>query len=180
MRCHFLLENWVNAAQYATKVLANQQTNELKLEAEYIKGVSYAKADKFAEAQASLEYVVKNTTKITAAEAKYLIAEGFNKKGDVAKAETSIRELLKMKPGYDFWIAKGLILQTRILVQKKDYFQAENTIKSVIDHYTVADDGIKTEATDLYNEIMQLKNQPKNIPVPDNGTIIEIDDNSGE
>ena len=27
MRCHFLLENWVNAAQYATKVLANQQTN---------------------------------------------------------------------------------------------------------------------------------------------------------
>lgn len=180
MRCHFLLENWVNAAQYATKVLANQQTNELKLEAEYIKGVSYAKADKFAEAQASLEYVVKNTTKITAAEAKYLIADGYNKKGDVAKAETSIRELLKMKPGYDFWIAKGLILQTRILVQKKDYFQAENTIKSVIDHYTVADDGIKTEATDLYNEIMQLKNQPKNIPVPDNGTIIEIDDNSGE
>jgi hypothetical protein len=31
MRCHFLLENWVNAAQYAAKVLANQQTNELKL-----------------------------------------------------------------------------------------------------------------------------------------------------
>lgn len=180
MRCHFLLENWVNAAQYATKVLANQQTNELKLEAEFIKGVSYAKADKFADAQASLEYVVKNTTKITSAEAKYLIAEGFNKKGDVAKAETNIRELLKMKPGYDYWIAKALILQTRILVQKKDYFQAENTIKSVIDHYTVSDDGIKTEANDLYNEILQLKNQPKNIPVPDNGTIIEIDDNSGE
>jgi hypothetical protein len=170
----------VNAAQYAAKVLANQQTNELKLEAEFIKGVSYAKADKFADAQASLEYVVKNTTKITAAEAKYFIAEGFNKKGDVAKAETTIRELLKMKPGYDYWIAKALILQARILAQKKDYFQAENTIKSVIDHYTVADDGIKNEANDLYNEILQLKNQPKNIPVPDNGTIIEIDDNSGE
>jgi hypothetical protein len=126
-----------------------------------------------------LEYVVKNTTKITAAEAKYMIAEGYYNKPDLAKSEATIRELLKMKPGYDYWIAKSLILQTRILIQKKDLFQAENTIKSVIDHYTVMDDGIQAEAGELYDEIMQLKSQPKVIQSPDQNTVIEIEDNSG-
>jgi TolA-binding protein len=179
MRCHFLLENYANAAQYATKVLAVQQPADIKLESEYIKGISLAKSDHFTEALTSLEYVVKNTTKITAAEAKYTIAEGYYKKPDLTKSETIIRELLKMKPGYDYWIAKALILQTRILIQKKDLFQAENTIQSVIDHYTVQDDGIQTEAGELYDEIMQLKSQPKSITAPDNGTVIEIEDKSG-
>jgi tetratricopeptide (TPR) repeat protein len=179
MRCHFLLENFANAAEYANKVLAVQQSADIKLEGEYIKGISLAKSDRFSEALASLEYVVKNTTKITAAESKYMIAEGYYKKPDLTKAETVVRELLKMKPGYDYWIAKALILQTRILIQKKDLFQAENTIKSVIDHYTVQDDGIQTEAGELYDEIMQLKSQPKSITAPDNGTVIEIEDKTG-
>jgi tetratricopeptide (TPR) repeat protein len=179
MRCHFILENWANAAQFATKVLAVQQTTEVKLESEYIKGLSLAQIDRFTEAIPSLEFVVKNTTKVTAAECKYTLAEGYYKKPDLTKSESTIRELLKMKPGYDYWIAKALILQTRILIQKKDLFQAENTIKSVIDHYTVQDDGIISEASDLYDEIMQLKSQPKSITAPDNGTVIEIEDKSG-
>jgi hypothetical protein len=83
-----------------------------------------------------------------------------------------------MKPAYDYWIAKALILQTKILMQKKDLFQAENTIKSVIDHYTVKDDGIQQEASELYNEIMQLKSQPKSVIETSNPTEIEIDENS--
>lgn len=179
MRCHFVLENFANAAEYAKKVLSIQQTTDMKLEAEYIKGISLAKTDKFNEALPSLEYVVKNSTKITAAEAKYTIAQGYYDKADLTKSETIIRELLKMKPGYDYWIAKSLILQTRILVQKKDLFQAENTIKSVIDHYPAQDDGIITEAGELYDEIMQLKSQPKTIQAPDQNTVIEIEDNTG-
>jgi tetratricopeptide (TPR) repeat protein len=179
MRCHFILENFANAADYAKKVLAIQQSTEMKLEAEYIRGISLAKTNNFNEALPSLEYVVKNTTKITAAESKYVIAEGYYKKPDLTKSEATIRELLKMKPGYDYWIAKGLILQTRILIQNKDLFQAENTIKSVIDHYPVTDDGIQTEAGELYDEIMQLKSQPKVIQSPDQNTVIEIEDNSG-
>ncbi len=180
MRCHFLLENFVNAAEYAKKVLATQQSADLKLEAEYIKGISLAKSDRFAEALPSLEYVVKNTTKSTGAEAKYTIAEGYFKQKDYVKTDAVIRELQKMKPKYDYWIAKGLILQTQVLIAQDNLFQAEKTIKSVIDYYPIQDDGIIAEAKEWYDQIMILKSKPKSIQAPDDGTVIDLEDKSGE
>lgn len=179
MRCHFLLENFTNAADYATKVLSITQPTALKLEAEYIKGVSLAKSNQFLQGLSSLEYVVKNTTTAIGAECKYTIAWGYFQQGELDKSESVVRELLKMKPGYDYWIAKGLILQTRSLMQKKDLFQAENTIKSVINNYPVKDDGILTEANELYDEIMQLKTQPKAIEKSTEPTIIDVEEKSG-
>lgn len=180
MRCHFLLENYANAVEYAQKVLGVQQTTQLKLEAEYIKGISLSKEKRYAEAQLSLDYVIKNATTAWAAESKYTLAQNAFEQADYTKTETIIRELLKMKPGYDYWIAKGLILQTKVLLQKKDLFQAENTIKSVIDHYPVKDDGIQQEAGELYNEIMQLKTQPKTLTNPSEPTVIELDEKTGK
>ena len=180
MRCHFLLENYANAVEYAQKVLGVQQTTQLKLEAEYIKGISLSKEKRYAEAQLSLDYVIKNTTTVWGAESKYILALNAFEQADYTKTETLIRELLKMKPGYDYWIAKGLILQTKVLLQKKDLFQAENTIKSVIDHYPVKDDGVLQEASELYDEIMQLKTQPKTLTNPSEPTVIEVDEKTGE
>jgi tetratricopeptide (TPR) repeat protein len=180
MRCHFLLENYANAVEYAQKVLGVQQTTQLKLEGEYIKGISLSKEKRYAEAQLSLEYVVKNATTVWAAESKYTIADNAFQQADYTKTENVIRELLKMKPGYDFWIAKGLILQTKVLLQKKDLFQAENTIKSVIDHYPKKDDGVLQEAGELYDEIMQLKTQPKTLTNPSDPTVIEVDEKTGK
>lgn len=179
MRCHFILENFANAAGYAQKVLPNKQIdNSLKLEGEYIKGISLAKTNRFREGLASLEYVIKNTTKEMAAESRYTIAEGYFFENDLAKTETEIRTLLKMKPGYDYWIAKGLILQTKVLMAKNDLFQAEQTIRSVVENYPNPNDGIQTEAGELYNEIMQLKNQPKSLQEKTN-TIIEVEETHG-
>lgn len=180
MRCHYILENYSNAAEYAQKVLDNSKiTNAIRLEAEFAKGISLAKTGSFTQALPSLEYVVKNTTTAFGAEAKYTIAEGHYKAGDLTKTETEIRALLKMKPAYNFWIAKALILQTRVLIQKDDLFQAEQTITSVLDNYKVQDDGIMDEAADLYDEVMQLKNQPKSIEER-SGTVIEVEEKPGE
>lgn len=176
MRCHFLLENYTNAADYARKVLADKQiTNTVKLEAEFAKGMSLAKTDRFTEAVPSLEYAAKNFGNIYAVEAKYTIAEGWFRMNDYTKSEAEIRALLKMKPAYDYWTAKALILQTKILMAKGDLFQAEHTINSVIENYTDDSDGILTEAGELYDEIMQRKNQPKNIQEK-SGTVIEVEE----
>lgn len=180
MRCNFLLENYVNAAEYAKKVLIVTQTSSVKLEAQYVLGISLSKTENYTEAQAALEFVIKNTTTAWGAEAKFTLAENKYKQNDLSKSEALIRELLKMKPGYDYWIAKGLILQTRILIFKKDLFQAENTIKSVIDHYPVKDDGIQNEAGELYDEIMQLKSQPKSLDNPSDPTVIDLDEKTGK
>jgi tetratricopeptide (TPR) repeat protein len=178
MRCHFLLESYENALEYANKVLSVSQATSVKLEAEYIKGFGLSFLKRYAEATPSLEYVVKNAGNERAVECKYLLAENAFLQNDYTGADLHARALLKMKPAYDYWIAKALILQTKILMQKKDLFQAENTIKSVIDHYTVKDDGIQQEASELYNEIMQLKSQPKSVIETSNPTEIEIDENS--
>ena len=44
-----------------------------------------------------------------------------------------------------------------------DLFQAEQTLKSVLDHYPDQNDGIISEAQQLYDELMQLKNKPKSL-----------------
>lgn len=172
MRCHFLLENWANAAEYAKKVLAPSSSGttqaltpsaSVRQEAEYVKGISLYHEESYTEAKPSLEWVVKNTTGELALEAKFSLAEMYYKQKENVKAEAEIRALLKMKPAYDFWTAKALILQSKVLIAKDDLFQAEHTLKSVIDNYTDEDDGILLEANQLWDELMQLKTVPKTV-----------------
>jgi TolA-binding protein len=162
MRCNFFLENWLSASEYSKKVLANTLTaSTIKLESEYVKGISFYQLENYTEAKPSLEWVVKNTTTVMAPESKFYLAEMYYKQKEHVKAETEIRALLKMKPSYDFWIAKALILQSKVLIAKQDLFQAEHTLQSVIENYTIQDDGILLEANQLWDELMQLKSTPK-------------------
>lgn len=177
MRCNFLIENWASAANYAKAVLVNSQINNtLKLEAEYAAGMSNFYLNNYSDAIPSLEWIVKNTTTVMASEAKYSLAEISFKDQNYVKSDSQIRELLKMKPSYNFWVAKSLILQSRILIVQGDLFQAEQTLKSVIDHYQIPDDGILSEANVLWDELMQLKNQPKSVEEEEE---IVIDVNEG-
>jgi TolA-binding protein len=176
MRCNFLIENWTNSVLYAKAVIASSQINNtLRLEAEYANGMSNFYLNNFEAAKPSLTYIIKNTTTVWGAEAKYTTAEIYFKQEEYAKADTEVRALIKMKPSYNYWVAKGLILQARVLIVQADLFQAEQTLKSVIDHYPIEDDGIKLEANELWDELMQLKNQPKSVETPEE-TIIEVNE----
>lgn len=176
MRCNFYIENWTNAASYAKAVLGSSQINNtLRIEAEYAKGMSNFYLNNFSEAKTSLEWIFKNTTTVMAAEAKYSLAEMYYKQQEYAKADVEVRALIKMKPSYNYWVAKALILQSRILIIQNDLFQAEQTLKSVIDHYPNKEDGILSEANALYDELMQLKNKPKSLQDSEK-TVIEINE----
>lgn len=177
MRCNYLLENWEEVNEYSTKVLNNNQVvGDIKLESEFAKGASLYHLNLYDQAQSHLVWVIQNTNSVFAAESKYILAEIQYKKGDLIKVETEVRELLKMKPAYDFWFAKALILQTRVLIAKKDLFQAEYTLKSVIDNYPDQEDGILIQANQLWDELMQLKSAPKKVPELGT-TVIEIEEN---
>jgi tetratricopeptide (TPR) repeat protein len=176
MRSHFSVENWTNAAQYAKLVLQNSQvTSSIRLESEYALGMSYLYLTNYDLASPSLEWVIQNTTTAWAAEAKYSLALIEFKQKDLEKADYEIRALIKMKPAYNYWIAKGLILQTRILIGKQDLFQAEQTLNSVLKNYPKKDDGIISEANELWDELMQLKNPPKSV-VKEQEQVIELKD----
>jgi TolA-binding protein len=174
MRSYFITEIWSKAYDKATLVLENTGINNtIRLEGEYVAGVSSYEVKNYDLALPHFEWLVKNTTTATAAEAKYLIAEIHYAKQDYVNSDKTIRELLKMKPSYNYWTAKALILQSRVQMATDDLFQAERTLNSVINHYKTKDDGILNEANLLMQEIQQLKNQPK-IVTPEGETIIEM------
>lgn len=176
MRCEFLLENWEESILYANKVLSNALVvSSIRIEAEYSRGISYYKSNQYELAKAPLEWLTKNTSNYIASESRYYLAEMNYTQKNYNAAEADIRTLLKMKPSFDFWIAKGLILQTRVLIAKPDLFQAEHTLKSVIDNYKVKDDNILLEANQLWDELMQIKNMPKSVEEK-NKNVIEINE----
>lgn len=164
MRSHYQVQNYMNAAEYANKVLNNSQlSNELKMEAYYAKGMSFSKLEKYNEAYGPLDWVRKNSSKALGSETHFEIAYGKFRKGELEMANEEITNLLQRKPAYNYWIAKGLILRSKILIAQDDLFAAEENLKSVIDHYPNPDDGILSEANELWDELMQLKDAPKEI-----------------
>lgn len=175
MRSYYHISDFKPAAAYAKQVIAsNLLKQENRMEAQYILGMSSYQIKEYADAQTALTFVSKNTTQIIASEAKYTIAKLNYEQDKLTEAETIAKEVLKMKPTYDFWVAKSLVLQTQILMKKDELFQAEQTILSVIQHYPNTTDGVKSEAQSVYDELMQLKNKPKSNIVPEGTTEIEI------
>ncbi len=179
MRSSYQTQDYEGAYGYAKQVLTNSQvTTEIRLETQYALGMSAYLLNRYDDAIPALDYVSRNTTQVIGVESKWTIANIQFNQDKFSEADATIRALLKMKPGYDYWTAKALILQSRILMVNDDLFQAEQTLRSVLDHYPNSSDGIKTEAGALYDELMQLKNQPKSDIAPKGTTIIEL--NEGE
>jgi tetratricopeptide (TPR) repeat protein len=176
MRSSFLTNSYAEATNYAEKILKSSKLNPtIRLEAEYARAMGSYKLADYDKAQESLDWIAKNNTKIMGSEAKFTQAESYFKQGNYTQAKKHITEFYKRKPSYDFYVAKTLILETRVFMQTNDLVQAEQKLKSVRDNYPFKDDGIIDEANVLWDELMILKNQPKNI---DEGKkpIIEVGD----
>ena len=83
-----------------------------------------------------------------------------------------------MKPSYNFWIGKSLILKTKIDINNGDYVQAEQGLKSVLDFYPKnLNDGVLVEASELWDELMQLKN-PSKVIIEEPDKKIDINQNN--
>ena len=177
MRCHFQIENWQNAALYASKVLVSSETSgEIELHSHYVRAIANYNVGYYNDARISLDWLVKNTTTNMGAEARHALADIAFKQGKLSLAHQEIKDLLKMKPKYNYWIGKGMILRARIYMVEDNLFQAEQDLRGIREHYTNFEDGIMDEANELWDELMQLKDAPKDIEEGNERTI-EIDEN---
>lgn len=80
------------------------------------------------------------------AEAKFHVAELLFLAGDIGEADREVNQFIDMNSPHTYWKAKAFILLSDIAVRKGDTFQAKVTLQSLIDYYTVRDDGILEEA----------------------------------
>jgi len=180
MRSAFLTESWNKSAAYADKVLTNSSLNkDISLEAYYAKGMANYYAKNYDAAKTSLVWLTKNTTTSKSAEARFSLADIFFQQNFLDKADEEVTAILKQKPAYNYWIAKALILRSRVYIKQEKLFESEQNLKSVLEHYKIDDDGIIDEANELWSELMQLKDKPKSI-VPETNHIIEINDEDGK
>jgi TolA-binding protein len=147
MRCSYFLNYDDKTLAYSKKLLAyNKVTREGIIEANVYLVRIYLKKQDWQPTEDAAKEVLKLTNNQYGAEAKYSIAFVQYKKGRPADAEKTIMEVVKNFAAYDYWKAKALLLQTDILIEKKDNFQATAILNSIIDGYEDQDDGIIEEA----------------------------------
>ena len=176
MRCDFNLKDWNSSVSSAQNVLSSTQlTNNLKIEAEYVKGISNFSLGKYADAKPSLEWLTKNTTTAKAHEAKYTLSMILFKEDNYTSALNSIEELFKIEPKNNYWKAKGAILKSNILYLTDKPIEAKDLLEKVIKYYTVKDDGIVDEANTLLTAINSALNKPKMV-IEETETEIEINE----
>lgn len=162
MRTSFTLSKFEDAIKYASKVLSDEQiTKGLEEEAYMIKANSNFELTEYTTALPLFKRVVSLSNDIDKAIAKYRICEIYYIQKEYKKSEDELFELIKQKPTYDYWLAKGFILLADVYVQKKDNFQAKATLKSVIDNYVGDDDIIETAQAKL-DAIIESEKQTDN------------------
>ncbi|MFM7566515.1 MAG: tetratricopeptide repeat protein [Flavobacteriales bacterium] len=177
MRSTYALKKYAESKEYANAVKQITGINSLLLlEAEYVLGTSHYFDNEWNEAKAPLRWVVKNTTTIRSAEARYLLAEIEYKNQALDSANLLAEQLIKMKPSYNYWVAKGLLLQSQIAVDKKDFVEATQTLLSIIEYYPIKTDQIIEQAQNMLDEVEQLKN-PAQAPEEKKELKIEIKNN---
>jgi lysozyme family protein len=78
---------------------------------------------------------------------KYRVAESFSVDcRDISGSEKEANEFVDMSSPHAYWTGKTFLLLSDIAVKNGDTFQAKATLQSLIDYYTVKDDGIIDEA----------------------------------
>lgn len=184
MRTNYIVGNYDKAGVAADKVLGDAllKDKEIKAEGNFIAGMSYFKVGKYDKSKSYLRWTADNTGAERGTEALFTLAEANFHLKDYTQAEKLHKELLKRTPSYQYWIGKSLILQAKVFMMKDDLFQAEQTIDLVLNNYPNKNDKsdpIMIEAEMTKAEIMQLKNEPKDLQ-NDINRLIDINDGENE
>lgn len=138
MRCAYFTKDYKIASEYASMVLTEEKsTEQTKIEAHLILGVSLKEARKFDEAIAKFRHVNSNTKTIFGAEARYHIAHIIYLQGKYQACEKEIFEFANQTPRYDDWVAKAwIVLADAYVMMGGSYIQqAKDALASLVEFY---------------------------------------------
>ena len=90
-----------------------------------------------------------------AAEARYRIAEIYTNQNQLKLAEKAGFDVINKAGSYDYWITKAYILLGDIYFKEQDYFNAEATLKSVVENAN--DAALKSEAQQKLDTVISEK-----------------------
>lgn len=144
--------------KYSQKIIAfDKSSNEDLYLANLYLGRYYMQLNNIDEADRYFRNVSKMTKTEPGAEAKYMIAKILFIKGKYLDAQQACFDLSNQVPSYEYWVAKGFIILAETYSKLGNDFQAKSTLQSIIEEYSVDNDGIKEEANKKLSELTQPK-----------------------
>ncbi len=131
----------------AEMVLGSEKlTEDLAREATFVTAKANQRLGNNEEALDDYRRVGTEVATAYGAESKYHVAELLWLSGDVDGAEKEVNAFIDMGSPHTYWTGKVFLLLSDISVKKGDTFQAKATLQSLIDYYTIKNDGIIDEA----------------------------------
>ena len=120
--------------------LTDEQVNQVN----HIVGKSYFEKGNYSTAIERLDKSARNDKSEYGAESAYYSALASIKLGKYDEAENKVYDISDNFSKYDYWVAKSFIALADVYVAKDNFFQAKETLRSVIDNYKGND--LKQEA----------------------------------
>jgi TolA-binding protein len=156
MRCYYYLDNFSEAVDAAKSVLATEKISAaMEREARFILAKSLYATDRAMLALEQFGKIASEVNSEEGAESKFRMAEIYFSKGDLENAEKEIFDFTEKTTPHQYWMAKSFILWSDIFAARGDYFQATQTLQSIIDYYEVTDDGIIALAKEKLEKLVK-------------------------
>jgi TolA-binding protein len=158
LKSYAALKDSSGILKYSQRVLSFEKSS---IEDQYLAnlylGRYFFSINSIDEADTYFRNVSKMTKTESGAEAKYMIANILFIKGKYIDAQQACFDLSNQVPAYEYWVARGFIILADTYAKLGNDFQAKSTLQSIIEEYSVNDDGVIEEANKKLAEI----NQPK-------------------
>jgi len=146
LRSAYQVDDAVRTIAAADKIISLKKVpEELTREATFMSAKANYSLKKFDEALAGFRKVSKEVTSVEGAESKYRVAEILYKKDQANESEKIITEFIDQNSPHQYWMARIFLLLADISMKKGDILQAQATLQSLKDYYSVQDDGILDE-----------------------------------
>jgi TolA-binding protein len=158
LRCQYKLSQWADAVPNAQDLLQQKGiATDDKMMANMVVAKSYQDNNQVFEAMAAYKAVVELGKSEYAAEARYRIAETLFTQNKLKDAEKASFDVINKVGSYNYWITKAYILLGDIYYKEQDYFNAEATLKSVVENSSIPE--LQTEAQKKLDVVVAEKNK---------------------
>lgn len=152
MKSNFFMGNYDKAIEMGESLrqsrdLTDEQVNQIS----HIMGKSYFEKGNYNAAIERLDKSARNDKSVYGAESAYYSAVASIKLKKYDEAENKIFDIADNFSKYDYWVAKSFIALADVYVAKENFFQAKETLRSVIDNYK--GDDLKQEARAKLTEV---------------------------
>lgn len=178
-RSAYQIENNTATENFANEALRNQlATSEDRVEMEYLLGEAAYRKKNLSLAKDRFFKVSKASTGEKGAISRYRLAQILFQQKLYGEARKAALRINKETPNEEYWVVKGLILAADVDYQKKDFFQAKATLRSILDNYR-GDPEIVREVDEKLNRILaEEQSNSKLAPTEAEDGLLKLDEDN--